>query len=183
MKKEMTLDEIQKIYTDVSEWLKFAEAKHAGLFAVWTAVFIAYITSDLFTSICTIQNVIIIVIIFIGIGINAFALSPFINRIKCLRKGCYNKYKTYSNDNVVFYQSIFIKTYSENNDVVESLNKYMKVLMDRGFPNLNDKLVQDYMRQVIEVSTVGTIKVYLFNIATKYVYLIMILLVVALIIA
>lgn len=31
------LDEVQKIYNDVSEWLKFAEAKHAGLFAIWIA--------------------------------------------------------------------------------------------------------------------------------------------------
>ena len=41
-----TMQEIQNIYTDVSEWLKFAEAKHAGLFAVWTAVLIAVMSID-----------------------------------------------------------------------------------------------------------------------------------------
>ena len=33
-----SLEELKCIYTDASEWLKFLEAKHAGLFAVWTAL-------------------------------------------------------------------------------------------------------------------------------------------------
>lgn len=33
------LEELRSIYNDVSEWLKFAETKHAALLAGWTAVF------------------------------------------------------------------------------------------------------------------------------------------------
>lgn len=48
---------------------------------------------------------------------------------------------------------------------------------------INNELMKDYIRQIIEVATVGTIKIYLFNIATTYISLIIFLAIIGLIIA
>ena len=79
------------------------------------------------------------------------------------------------------YQSIFVKTYKDNID--ESIEEYKKILARKGFGVINDNLINDYIRQIIEVSTVGTIKVYLFSLAVKYTVIVMIITAVGLIIA
>lgn len=47
----------------------------------------------------------------------------------------------------------------------------------------NSELEKDYLKQIIEVSTVGTIKVYLFGIATTYVFIVLAVFMVTVIIA
>lgn len=64
------LDEVQKIYNDVSEWLKFAEAKHAGLFAIWMALLIGIVSTDLFLMLNMPLKVMIIIVILLGSSIN-----------------------------------------------------------------------------------------------------------------
>lgn len=168
------LEEIQKIYADVSEWLKFVEAKHAGLFAVWTALMIALVSSDNFLTNITIEKAAVFISILIGILVDLFSFMPFLNRCKILKKLCYNKYTKYQNDgNLIFYQEIFLSTYNQQIDLQESLKKYREDFERKGFELHNNKLAMDYLKQIIEVSTVGTIKTFLFNIAVIYAFVIL----------
>lgn len=65
----------------------------------------------------------------------------------------------------------------------DSIEEYKKILTRKGFGTIDGDLINDYIRQVIEVSTVGTIKVYLFSLAVKYTVVIMIITIVGLIVA
>lgn len=168
MSDKECLEELQKIYTDVSEWLKYAEAKHAGLFAVWIAVLGVLVSWNGFSGIEISLKVSLIIVVCVGIMIEVFAFWPFLNRINFVKKWCYKKYSNFGG-NVVFYQSIFVDTYSENN-ISESIDKYKVILQSKNM-EVNNELMGDYVRQIIEVSTVGTIKIYLFNIATTYIFL------------
>lgn len=176
------LEEVQKIYSDVSEWLKFLEAKHAGLFAAWTAVLIAVFTLDGFIEWPMFEKAIVIIPILIGCGINLFSFTPFLNRCKLLKSRCYKKYYKYAG-NPVFYQSIFVSTYNDENDMKISIGKYKKILENTFDNTLDDSLLTDYLKQVIEVSAVGTIKAYLFSIAAGYTFGLIILGIVMLVIA
>ncbi|MBQ8559670.1 MAG: hypothetical protein IJ439_06800 [Tyzzerella sp.] len=163
------LEEIQKIYSDVSEWVKFLEAKHAGLFAFWTALLIAVITSDVFAQMKIFWQLIVLVPIFIGSIINLISFIPFMNRLKWMRKKCYKKYSGLTR-NAVFYCSVFVNTYSEEGDIDKSVEKYCKILKEYFVQDIEGKLSMDYMKQIIEVSTVATIKAYLFGCATIYIF-------------
>lgn len=110
------LDEVQKIYNDVSEWLKFAEAKHAGLFAIWIALLIGVVSTDLFSTLNMTLQVIIIIVILLGSSINLFSFVPFLNRFVWLKNHCFKKYSSIG-ENVVFYQSIFVKTYKDTGEL------------------------------------------------------------------
>lgn len=175
------LQEIQNIYTDVSEWLKFAEAKHAGVFAVWTAALIAIISIDGFLNKITVVKGMILAVILIGILINLISFLPFLNRFTFIKKLCFHKYQSYTG-NSVFYQSLFVDTYSEKG-LQDSVEKYSKILKGKGLKLCNSELEKDYLKQIIEVSTVGTIKVYLFGIAVTYVFVVLLVCLMAIIVA
>lgn len=180
------INELQKIYNDVSEWLKFLEAKHATVFAVWTALFIAVVTSDTFQLFDVFYRAIIICIILLGIGINAISFVPLLNRSLLMRKICYKKYSKVDMSNIVFYQSIFVNTYVASKDLQERVNKYKVMLCERfdcTLKELGDTYMKDYMEQIIEVSTVATIKLYFFQISSKYVATVLLLLMLVCIIA
>lgn len=174
-----SLGEVQKIYNDVAEWLKFAEAKHAGLFAIWLATLIGFVSADFFSDLNMAIQVVVFIVILLGSSINLLSFIPFLNRNKWLKSKCYEKYSSVG-ENCVFYQSIFVKTYKDN--INDSIQEYKKILRRRGF-TVNDELTNDYIRQVIEVSTVGTIKVYLFSWAVKYTVAVMLMAIVGLVIA
>ena len=182
-----SLEELKSIYADASEWLKFLEAKHAGLFAVWTAALIAILSSDQFGNISRFYQVIIVAIVCGGLLINIIALAPFLNqhkRIKNMLQKCtYEKYKMYD-ENAVFYITVFSKTYNTNTDYrAESVRRYKDILQQRGFQDLDTQFYIDYMMQIIDVSTVGSIKAYLFNLATKYSVIVMVVGIVGMVIA
>lgn len=177
MENRDNLEELKHIYADVSEWLKFLEAKHAGLFAVWTAVIIALFSTDQFYKLLIWKQVAMVILACVGILISAIALVPFLNQQKilkkCIQKMAYNKYKGYK-ENTVFYTATFVSTYNTDTDYRnEAFNRYKAILESRNFEDLDDPLNQDYMNQIIDVSTVGSIKAYLFNVATKYLMLVM----------
>lgn len=176
-----TMSEIQNIYENVSEWLKFAEAKHAGMFAVWAAIFIALISKDGFLSRITIIKGIILAIVLIGIMINLLSFFPFLNRLGFIKKRSFRRYQKYSG-NSIFYQSVFVDTYSENG-LGDSVQKYSDILERKGLKLSNGELEQDYLKQIIEVSTVGTVKIYLFEMAVKYAIVVLSFCIISVIIA
>lgn len=177
----LDLQEVEKIYQDVSEWLKFAEAKHAGLFAVWVAALSMTVTLDVSQGIAKIFQIALIAAICIGILIELFAFFPFLNRRSFLKRMCYKKYGKYGG-NAVFYQSVFIDTFS-NGNINAAMDKYMEILRRKGLKTDSCELMKDYVRQIIEVAETGTIKIYLFSIAAKYSFLVVLSAVVMLIIA
>ncbi len=177
----LVLGEVEKIYQDVSEWLKFAEAKHAGLFAVWVAVLGMTVKLDGLQGMGKTFQTAFIIAVCIGILIELLAFFPFLNRVSFIKRMCYKKYCRYSG-NAVFYQSVFVDTYS-NGNVSEAVDKYMYILQQRGLITDSSILVKDYVRQIIEVAETGTIKIYLFSIAAKYTVLVVLSAIVMLIIA
>lgn len=85
----------------------------------------------------------------------------------------YSKYKD-CGENSVFYVSIFVKTYSTGRTCrSEEYRKYKEILQNRNLGNLDDLLCKDYINQIIDISTVGSVKAYLFDIATKYIAIVM----------
>ena len=125
-------------------------------------------------------QVIIAIILLFGSSINLISFVPFLNRSEWLKSNCYLKYSSIG-ENAVFYHSIFVRTYKNN--IEDSIQEYKNILMRRGLTNLDNKLTIDYLIQIIEVSTVGTIKYYLFNLAIKYTVAVMFIAIVVLIIA
>ena len=163
------LDEIKTIYGDVSEGLKFLETKHAGLFAVWTALLIAIITNDGFEAWPILTKNIVIIPILIGATINLISFMPFLNKCRYIKKQCYKKYKD-CKENSVFYQSVFVMTYREDERFDLSVETYKNCLMSRmgDTQDISSKMSEDYIEQIVSVATVGTIKAYLFSLATRY---------------
>lgn len=82
------MEELQKIYTDVSEWLKYAEAKHAGLFAVWIAVLGVLVSWNGFSGLEIRLKALLVITVCIGIMIEVFAFWPFLNRFNFIKKWC-----------------------------------------------------------------------------------------------
>lgn len=177
------LEEVQKIYSDVSEWLKFLEAKHAGTFAVWTALLIAVITSDFYSSLTILWKTIFILPILLGSLINLVSFIPFLNKCKYFKKKAYNKYKDCT-DNAVFYQAIFVKSYpGELNESSSAVAKYIEILKTHFGIEIQDTLTIDYVKQIVDVSTVATIKAYLFSVSVTYTLLIIVIVMAGMIIA
>lgn len=160
-------EDLEKIYTDISEWLKFAEAKHAGALVLWTALIVTVFSADKFYLLCDSLQICIFAALFLGVIINVFALMPFTNRIKWLRKLCYKRYEKYSG-NLVFYQSVFVSVGLPNSTLDEKVNKYKEMLKEEYGCLPQKKLTTDYIKQIIEVATVASIKTFLFSISTWY---------------
>ena len=177
------LDEIKDIYQNISEWLKFAEAKHAGLIAVWIALFVAIFSErDMFINYTCLYTLILLLLLF-GFLINLISFMPFLNRSTIIKHLCSHSCKAYSG-NRIFYQSIFVDTYISNvNSGTASLNIYKQNFLPEFSAQYESDLLNDYIRQIIDVSTVGTIKTYLFGLSIKYTIVVIIIITAGLIIA
>ncbi|MBR5597605.1 MAG: hypothetical protein IKW30_09395 [Lachnospiraceae bacterium] len=167
-------EELKNIYSDVSEWLKYAEVKHAGILVFWTALVVAAFSVDKFYNLTDELQIYILLAMVLGILINIFALVPFTNRIKWLKKMCYNRYKEYAG-NLVFYQSIFVSVSLPNLTLDEEADRYKEILKEEFGYVPQGKIITDYIKQIIEVATVATIKTFLFSISAWYLCLFIII--------
>ena len=70
------IEQLEKIYLDVSEWLKFLELKHAGMLAAWIAVFVAIMSVEKAGEIISIMTIICL----IGISLSIIPFCPFLNQ-------------------------------------------------------------------------------------------------------
>ena len=127
-----TLEELKNIYSDASEWLKFLEAKHAGLFAVWTALLIALFSADQFYDLQLCGQIVLTLLVCTGILINAVALAPFLNQQKGLKKyiqdKAFSKYKE-CGESAVFYISIFVKNCKEKDKKILDNNNFFATVL------------------------------------------------------
>lgn len=175
------MEEVKNIYSDISEWLKFIEAKHAGVFAVWAAILIAIISNDRFWAAIVWEKVIMLTVVFMGLFIEMVSFFPLLNSCSFIKDRCYKKYSP-CRENCVFFQSVFVATYCKNDSKVE-IEKYKKLLISRGVFLENSLLVNDYLNQVIDLAQVTVIKTYLFEIIIKYTVSILVIFLVSVIFA
>ena len=62
-----------------------------------------------------------------------------------------------------------------NNHHIEEQRKYKEILENRDLKNLDGLLCKDYISQIIDISIIGSMKAYLFSIATKYIVIAMVI--------
>lgn len=167
--ERQALEEAQKIYADVSNWLNFCELKHAGMFAAYIALFIAVLQLE--TSICIGARIAVLSAILVCVVINGLSFIPFLNQSKWIVRKCRNVIRINGNENKVFYQSIFARSVRIKNDkAVDSRNDYKQLFM-KEFPGKilqPGSLLDNYLDQIVDISMVVSIKAYLFSIACKF---------------
>lgn len=162
-------EDLEKIYADVSEWVKFAEAKHAGAIVLWTALIAAAFTADKFYCLCDTLQICIFAALFFGMAISVFALMPFTNNIEWLKALCYLIYENKSDkQNAIFYRSIFVLVGKPSLGIDARVDNYKNLLKNKYGSLPQGALVTDYVKQIIQVSTVASIKTFLFSISTWY---------------
>ena len=165
------IEDLEKIYADVSEWLKFAEAKHAAALALWTALIVAVISVDLSSGINFKCYCVMLLIFIFGMMLNVISFIPFLNRAKKLGDWCYKKIskKRNATNNLVFYQNIFLISGSPALDFNIRIDKYKDKLKLKYSTMSRDTLLDSYIEQIVSVSTVATIKIFLFDLVAHYI--------------
>lgn len=173
MSDKEILGEAQKIYNDVSEWLKYAETKNAGIFAVWTAFLIGMATSEIYWNLHISIQIILLFPLLLGLMLTTLTFLPFLNRIPFLKQMCYRKYKGTRNlKNIVFYQDIFVAAgYKE--DRTEAVEEYRSLFSQKVGHIVQGELIDEYLQQIVDVSTVAIVKIYLFGLSIRYVFILL----------
>lgn len=169
------IQEMKDIYSDISEWLKFAEAKHAGFFAAGIAI-IAIIL-DKCQGINT-QSCLAVIISVLLMLPSLISQIPFLNTHPFfIRKTIKHYGKKNILKNNVFYLSIFLWSQADLNTFkVEYLNQM-------GATDHSTVLLNSYLNQIIEVSKVASIKYYLFEVAVKNLCIVLVITLVCFVIA
>lgn len=157
----------QTIYQDINEWLKFAEAKHAALLAAWIALWIGIASLEIQEPFIKVRCIALICITICGF-FNFLSFLPFLNKSECLKKRCMKKYGG-AKDNILFYLSVFIQSAPETTGRNTYKANFMNSL-ECG-DSAPCKLLDNYLDQIIDVSTVATIKVYLFSLSLQSAFL------------
>ena len=168
------LQDLKDIYADVSEWLKFAEAKHTAALAFLSAVIVAVLSTENFYKLDIIYQRAIIILLLLGLLINIFSFLPFTNNIKLLKNDCYRVYSK-EKGNLIFYKSIFVSVGSPDLKLSDKVNNYKNFLKQEYGQKPQGKLITDYIIQIIQVATVASIKTFLFSIIVKYIVILIIL--------
>lgn len=156
--------EIKKIYEENIQWLNFAELKNGALLTLCVATLGFIIQLNL--NVCLKNIAIIFVMIILLICICSFI--PFLNQNKYIKKLAYKSYsKKYNSslidNNVIFYVNIFLS----NKQVYK---KALKDILEK--PNYSfSKLDNNYLNQIIQISTIASIKYFIFKWGT-YLYLV-----------
>lgn len=173
------IQEMKDIYSDISEWLKFAEAKHAGFFAAGIAIIAIILDKCQGVNMKSCLAIIIPVLIMLP---SLISQIPFLNGHPTLVK---RTVKYYSNKNImqnngqnnVFYLSIFIRSQTHSNTFKATYLNQM------GATDHSDILLNSYLDQIVEISKVASIKYYLFHVAIRNLGLVLAIILVCFVIA
>lgn len=153
------VQELKDIYSDISDWLKFAEAKHAAFIAAGIAI--VAVILDKFKEVNS-QSVSAILVLILCMFPSLFSQIPFLNQNKTLINIVVKHYcKSNIAKNNVFYLSIFIRSQI---DCDAFRTEYLNEI---GVTEFDDALVNSYLDQIIDVSKVASIKYWLFDFAVK----------------
>lgn len=177
------LEEVQKIYNDISEWLKYAETKNAGVFAVWTAFLIGIVTSDIYWGLHIYIQILVLFPLLFGLMLTTLTFLPFLNRISFLKQMCYRKYKGTRNlKNIVFYQDVFVAI-GHKEDRTEAVEEYRRLFSQKVGHIVQGDLIDEYLQQIVDVSTVAIMKIYLFGISIRYIFILLLMVIIGFLIA
>ena len=160
---ERAISLAQTIYQDINEWLKFAETKHAALIAAWIALWIGIASLEIQDPFVIVQYTALVCIVICGF-VNFLSFLPFLNKSEYLKERCIKKYGG-TTDNILFYLSVFIQSAPETTGRNTYKANFMNSL--EGGDSAPCKLLDNYLDQIIDASTVATIKVYLFGLSLK----------------
>lgn len=163
-------EELKAIYDENIQWLNFAELKNGALLTMMLALLGIITQIEMSIYITTFFAVFSIVIACICI----LSFVPFSNRLKFLSnyiKEEYAKKNTGSlnSKNIIFYVEIF----------VDGKDRYKEALIKVLNQNSNypfSLLEENYIEQILQISTIASIKYYLFK---KAVMFLMIMLMIA----
>lgn len=179
MTNQDAIQELKDIYSDVSEWLKFAEAKHAGFFAAGIAVVAIILDKCQGISVKSCLAIIIPILLMIP---SLISQIPFLNQHPFLvrKTAQYYKKKNIAENimqNNVFYLGIFIRSQAD-------LNMFKsEYLQQIRAEDQSDILLNSYLDQIIAVSKVASIKYYLFEVAVKNLCIVLVITLVCFVIA
>lgn len=181
--EERALDEAQKIYADISSWLNFCELKHAGMFAAYMALFIAVLQLEIDGWIGA--QVVVLLALIPCLICNVISFIPVLNQRKWIKKASWRKIHPNLKVNRVFYNSIFQQSHTISNGKLNDVRSdYKNFFMSEfsGARLVSGSLLDNYLDQIVEVSSVAAIKYYLFGLACKMSSLIVVTVVVLIIV-
>ena len=157
MKVDEIISELKDIYKDVSEWLKFAEAKNIAsitlLIFILTQIFDGNISANNFSN--EISYYILRLVMISSLCIGVISYIPFLNRFKLVKwlvkKYCERRTKE-SKENIVFYLKCALK---QDDNILNLL----------GVPDeeKNNVIISSYVQQIIQVSKVTATKLFIFD--------------------
>ena len=82
----------------------------------------------------------------------------------------------------MFYQDVFVAAgYKE--DRSEAVEEYRKLFSKKVGRIVQGELVDEYFQQIVDVSTVAIIKIYLFGISVRYIFILLLIVIIGFIIA
>lgn len=148
------MEEIKSIYEDNCRWLTFAEAKHTVLIALNTALLALLMTKDA-RQLLNNHYIVIVLLCLCSMSISVSSLLPFSNQNKILNS-IVCKYYSRSNsvDNVIFYKEIFLME-----------TQYFEKLKEKTGISEYTIMEREWIKQIMEISSIATIKVALFKLA------------------
>lgn len=153
------LQELKSIYDENINWLNFAELKNGALLTI-SGLFLQIILDHIDTEwmkwalVCLCSLVLMV---------SSISFIPFLNSnccVKCLAKRYYCKKYTDSLNarNIIFYVNIFL---SSLESYTEAVNKSITENGDL------DCLSKNYIKQIMEISTIASIKYFIFGISMR----------------
>lgn len=162
-----TIEILRNIYDDISRWLVYAEAKHVALITI--SLFFLTQFFDNFELFFRLSPPIIIIILFglacVTLVMSFFSFIPFLNHARFMKYFASCIYKKYHSKNGLFYLSVFLMEYREEN----GYENYIKMKWNI---NVLTPLEEDYIQQIKEVSQVVTIKNAIFKLEALFVLII-----------
>lgn len=168
---------LEKIYTDVKEWLKFAEAKNGALITFNTACLFFLFDCLIKNKFCKSLLIVYCIGLLISTSILLISYIPKLKNIDLTEYICSNFIKKQSKtNNFLFYKNISL--YSET----DLLNEYIALFNpDLNLENLNyDKIL---ISQIKAISNIALKKFLLFDLALYIIIFLIIISALILIIA
>ena len=168
---------LKSIYDENIQWLTFAELKNGALLTIMVAIIGIISQIDMSLWVKSFFMVYSIVIILICI----FSFIPFLNQKELVKKcaKCWYK-KTYkgsfASNNIVFYAEIFT-------DGKENYKRAVKKILNLNASYSFSAIEKNYIEQIIQISTISSIKYYIFKMASIFFCIMSLCTIIAVIIA
>lgn len=111
-----TVEILRNIYDDISRWLVYAEAKHVALITI--SLFFLTQLFENFELLYRLSPLIIIILFglnIITLVMSFFSFIPFLNHASFMKEFASSMYKNYHSENGLFYLSVFLMEYREEN--------------------------------------------------------------------